>query len=235
MNERIYPNHVAIILDGNRRWAKERNLPTLNGHKQGAETLSDLVPYIVSKGTKCVSVYAFSCENFKRSEEEVTYLMDLFVNTFTTKLEKIISSNIKIVFSGRRENLRTDVINAMNSIMERTKNNSSGILNICLNYGGQQEIVDATKKIVSEVSKGNLDINDLNEENYYKYLYNDLPPIDYMIRTSGELRISNFLLYQLSYSEFYFTNVYFPDFNEKQYELAIDEYNKRQRRFGGNS
>ena len=228
------PNHVAIILDGNRRWAKERMLPTLMGHKQGADNLSELVPYIISKGTKYVTVYAFSCENFKRNEEEVKYLMDLFVDNFTNKLERIISSDIKIIFSGRRENLRDDVLNAIDGLTERTKNNKNGILNICLNYGGQQEIVDATKKIVNAVSSGELKIEDLNETSYYKYLYNDLPPVDYMIRTSGELRISNFLLYQLSYAEFYFTNVYFPDFNAEKYEIAIDEYNKRQRRYGGN-
>lgn len=234
MNEKVYPNHVAIILDGNRRWAKKRNLPTLMGHKSGADNLADLVPYIISKGTKYVTVYAFSCENFKRSEEEVKYLMDLFVENFTTKLEKIISADIKIIFSGRRENLREDVLNAIDSLTERTKNSKKGVLNICLNYGGQQEIVDATKKIVDEVSSGILKISDLDEVNYYNYLYQDLPPVDYMIRTSGELRISNFLLYQLSYAEFYFTDVYFPDFNCEQYEIAIDEYNKRQRRYGGN-
>lgn len=234
MNDRVYPNHVALILDGNRRWAKERNLPTLMGHKKGSDNLSELVPYILSKGTKYVTVYAFSCENFKRTMDEVKYLMDLFVDSFSTKLEEIISSDIKIIFSGRRDNLREDVISAMDSLMERTKNNEKGILNICLNYGGQQEIVDATKKIVHKALNGELNIDELDEKNYYKYLYNDLPPVDYMIRTSGELRISNFLLYQLSYAEFYFTDTYFPDFNKEKYEIAIDEYNKRQRRYGGN-
>lgn len=234
MSERIYPNHVAIILDGNRRWAKKRNLPTLKGHQEGAMTLSKLVPYVFSKGTKVLTVYAFSCENFKRSEEEVKYLMDLFVDNFTSKLDKIVGSDIRIVFSGRRENLRDDVINAMDSLEGKTKDHTGGILNICLNYGGQQEIVDATKKIVSLVENGKLKVDDITEENYYKYLYIDLPPIDFMIRTSGEIRISNFLLYQLSYAEFYFTDVYFPDFNREQYEIAIDEYNKRQRRYGGN-
>lgn len=229
-----YPEHVAIILDGNRRWAKERGLPTLKGHQKGFENIQSLAPYIIDKGVKYLSVYAFSTENFKRSDDEVKYLMDLFVNMFKKECAKIHEENIKIIFSGRKENLREDVLEAMEYITEKTKNNTKGVFNICLNYGGQQEIVDATKRIVKDCISGNLDINQIDENLMYKYMYNDLPPVDLMIRTSGEERISNFLNYQISYAEMYFPKVYFPDFNKEEFELAIEAFNKRERRFGGN-
>lgn len=229
-----YPNHVAIILDGNRRWAKKRNLPTLLGHKEGLKNIQNLVPYIINKGVKYLSVFAFSTENFKRSAEEVNYLMDLFVNWFNKEMKKIHKENIKIIFSGRRENLREDVKQAMDKITSETAHNTKGIFNVCLNYGGQQEIVDATKKIIKDYEKSLIKIADLNENTMYKYMYNELPPIDFLIRTSGEERISNFMMYELSYAELYFTPVLFPDFNEVEFEKAITEYNKRNRRFGGN-
>lgn len=229
-----YPEHVAIILDGNRRWAKEKGLPTLKGHQKGFENIQSLAPYIIDKGVKYLSVYAFSTENFKRSDDEVKYLMDLFVNMFKKECTKIHEENIKIIFSGRKDNLRKDVLEAMQYITEKTKNNTKGVFNICLNYGGQQEIVDATKHIVNDCISGNLDVNQIDERLMYKYMYNDLPPVDLMIRTSGEERISNFLNYQISYAEMYFPKVYFPDFNEEEFELAIEAFNKRERRFGGN-
>lgn len=235
MNNKVYPNHVAIILDGNRRWAKERGLPSLKGHKKGFENIRDLAPYIINQGVKVLSVFAFSTENFKRTEEEVKYLMDIFVEWFDKECDKIHDEDIKIVFSGRKDNLRKDVLHAMEVITERTKDNKKGIFNICLNYGGQQEIVDATKKIAEEVRDGKLNIEDINENMMYKYMYNELPPVDYMIRTSGEERISNFLIYELSYAEMYFPDVKFPDFNEEEFEKAIDIYNQRDRRFGGNT
>lgn len=226
------PNHVAIIMDGNGRWATTKGMVRTEGHKKGAETLEKLAVHILNSGTKYLSVYAFSTDNFKRPETEVSFLMNLFIKMFKTKMEKIINNNIKVVFSGRKENLRDDVLDAMNSIVEKSKNNTNGTLNICLNYGAQEEIVDATKKIVNDVQDGKLNIDDLNKELYYKYMYEDLPPIDLMIRTSGEQRLSNFMLYQLTYSELYFTDTYFPDFDEKEYDKAIDAYNNRDRRFG---
>ena len=231
----IYPNHVAIILDGNRRWAKHRGLPQLKGHQKGFENIRDLAPYIIDKGVKYLSVFAFSTENFKRTEEEVTYLMDLFVNWFKKESEKIHNENIKVVFSGRRENLREDVLEAMDYITEKTKDNTKGVFNICLNYGGQQEIVDATKKIVSDIKNGRINEEDINEQLLYKYMYQELPPIDLMIRTSGEQRISNFMIYDLSYAELYFPQVCFPDFDKEEFEKAIDAYSNRDRRFGGNT
>lgn len=232
--EKIYPEHVAIILDGNRRWAKRRGLPQLKGHQAGFENIRELTPYIIDKGVKYLSVFAFSTENFKRTEEEVKYLMDLFVNWFKKESEKIHKENIKIIFSGRRENLREDVLEAMDYITEKTKNNTKGVFNICLNYGGQQEIADGAKRLAQDVLNGLVKTDDIDEKLMYKYMYNQLPPIDLLIRTSGELRISNFMIYELSYAELYFPDVCFPDFSKEEFEKAIDKYNERERRFGGN-
>ncbi len=232
MNEIKIPNHVAIIVDGNGRWAKERNLPRSKGHDAGFKRLKEITSYAFDKGVKIVSIYVFSTENFKRSAEEVNHLMDLFVTGF--KKDKFYQKeNIKVVFSGRKEPLRKDVIEATKTITEETKNNTKGILNICLNYGGRSEIIDATKKIVSDVINNKLDINSLDEEKYGSYLYQELPDVDLMIRTSGEERLSNFLLWQNSYAEFYFPKTYFPDFTKEEFDKALLVYTSRDRRYGG--
>ena len=225
------PNHVAIILDGNGRWAIKRGLKRSMGHKAGFDNLKKLSKHIFKMGVKVLSVFAFSTENFKRDKEEVDYLMDLLVTQFKKLINK--KDNVKIVFSGSRENLREDVINTIEEIEEMTKENDEHIFNICFNYGGRLEIIDATKKIVKDCENGLLDINDLNEETYKKYLYNDVPDIDLLIRTSGELRISNFMLYELSYAEMYFPDILFPDFDNKEFDKAISLYQNRDRRFGG--
>lgn len=226
------PKHLAIIVDGNGRWAKERNLPRSKGHDAGFKRLKEITNYGFNKGIEVISVYVFSTENFKRSKEEVDHLMNLFVNGF--KNDKFyLKENIKVIFSGRSIQLRKDVLDAMDKITEETFSNTKGILNICLNYGGRSEIIDATKKIVEDITNNKLDINDLNEESYKNYLYQNLPDVDLMIRTSGELRLSNFLLYQNSYAEFYFPKTYFPDFDTDEFDKAILEYTKRDRRFGG--
>ena len=235
MNEVKVPNHVAIIMDGNRRWAKEKGLITLKGHQAGFENLKELSKYIFNKGTKYLSVFAFSTENFKRSEEEVKYLMDMVVTEIPKLIKEFNKNNIKVMFSGRRDRLRKDVLKVIDDCANQTLDNNAGILNICLNYGGQQEIVDACKKIASLVKEDKLDLDKINEESFYNYLYNELPAIDLMIRTSGEYRISNFLIYQLAYAEMYFTNVYFPDFNTACYDEALASFNKRDRRFGGSN
>lgn len=232
--EKFYPEHVAIILDGNRRWAKRQGLPQLKGHQKGFENIRDLVPYIIDKGVKYLSVFAFSTENFKRTEEEVKYLMDLFVDMFKKECDNIHKEDIKIVISGRRENLRPDVLEAIDYITEKTKDNKRGVFNVCLNYGGQQEIADGTKRIVEDVQAGKISVDDIDENLLYKYMYNELPPIDLLIRTSGEERISNFMIYSLSYAEMYFPEVCFPAFDKDEFEKAIDVYNSRERRFGGN-
>ena len=230
MDDRKIPNHVAIFMDGNRRWATEKGKSPSMGHLEGSKTLEKTGMYIFSTGVKYLSVFAFSTENFKRSEEEVTYLMDLLIKGFKSTCEKFVKNGIRVTISGRKTNLRDDILKAVEEIEDKTKYGTVGTLNICFNYGGQAEIEDAAKKLAIDYKDGKVDLDNVD---FNKYLYHDLPPIDLMIRTSGEMRISNFMLYQLAYGELYFTNKYFPDFDEKEYELAIDEYNKRKRRFGG--
>ncbi|CCZ89710.1 isoprenyl transferase [Coprobacillus sp. CAG:605] len=235
MNEEKIPNHVAIILDGNRRWAKEHKLPKLEGHRRGFENIRKLTNYIFSRGVKYLSVFAFSTENFKRTQDEVKYLMDMFVKEFKKEYVSLHKDNIKVIFSGRKSGLRSDVLEAMEEISSLTKDNTGGVFNICLNYGGHAEIVDATKDIVKLVLDNKLSIDDITEEDFAKHLYQDLPPIDLMIRTSGEVRLSNFMLWQLSYAEMYFPDCHWPAFNENEFDKAIRAYNGRERRFGGNS
>ncbi len=221
------PNHVGIILDGNGRWATERGLKRTAGHLAGYKNLLDISKYILNSGTKYLSVFAFSTENFNRPKEEVNYLMDLFIKGFGNDSHIFNEEDIKVVFSGRRDRLSSKVLKAMDKMTEDTKNNQKGILNICLNYGGRSEIVDAVNMIIKDGTK------EVTEETFKKYLYNDLPDIDFMIRTSGEVRISNFMLWQISYAELYFPKCYFPDFNHEEYDKALREFTKRDRRFGG--
>ena len=221
------PNHVGIILDGNGRWAKEKGLKRTAGHLAGYKNLLDISKYIFDKGTKYLSVFAFSTENFNRPQEEVDYLMDLFMKGFSRDGDFFNKENVKVIFSGKRDKLNDKVLAAMDKMVEDTKNNTKGVVNICLNYGGRSEIVDAVNKIVND------GIKDITEDTFKKYLYHDLPDIDFMIRTSGEIRISNFMLWQISYAELYFPKCYFPDFNHEEYDKALIEYTKRDRRFGG--
>ena len=228
MEELKIPNHVAIIVDGNGRWAKKRNLPRMKGHDAGFKNLKKICKYALARGVKVMSLYVFSTENFKRSEEEVGHLMDLFVLMFNKEKNFFIEKGIKVVFSGGDAPLPDKVIKLRDKLAELTKNNKNGIVNICLNYGGRREIVDATKKIIHD----GIPEEDITEELFEKYLYQDLPPVDLMIRTSGELRLSNFLLWQNAYAEFYFPGILFPDFSEKDFDDAILAYNNRDRRFG---
>lgn len=231
MSEEILkiPTHVGIIVDGNGRWAKEKGLSRSMGHKAGADNLEKIARYAFECGVKVLSLYVFSSDNFKRSKEEVDYLMNLFTNKFKKDAKIYNKENIKVVFSGRREPLRDDVLKTIDEITETTKNNTKGIINFCLNYGGQFEIIDAVKKMCQE----SVDIENLDIDTFSHYMYQDLPTIDLLIRTSGEQRLSNFMLWQCSYAEFYFPNTYFPDFNKDEFDLAILKYNKRDRRFGG--
>ena len=221
------PNHVAIILDGNGRWALERGLKRTDGHYAGYKNVLKLSRHILNTGTKYLSVYAFSTENFNRPQEEVDYLMNLFVKAMKANISYFNKENVKVVFSGRKDRLSDKVLKEMDKMKKSTENNTLGTLNICINYGGRAEIIDAVNKIIKDNKK------DVSEEEFSKYLYNELPEIDFMIRTSDEMRISNFMLWQLSYAELYFTSVYFPDFDESEYDKALLEYNKRERRFGG--
>ena len=162
MNDNIIPKHVSIIMDGNGRWATKRGLKRSEGHLEGSKTLEKIALYAIKKGVKVLSVYAFSTDNFKRSEEEVNYLMNLFILMFTKKMKKIKKNNIKVIFSGRSEGLRSDVLEAMDKITNDTSNNENGILNICINYGGQEEIVDGIKRIVKDVNNNKISIDDID-------------------------------------------------------------------------
>lgn len=226
------PGHVAIIMDGNGRWAVNRGLKRTKGHQKGAEVLKKISEYVYDKGIKILSVFAFSTENWKRDKEEIDYLMDLFIKAFKENFEAVKKKGVKVVFSGVKTRLSDKVLAQMKKMTDETKDNKNGVFNICLNYGGQDEIVEATKKICKDVSDGNLNIDDINSKMYNKYLFNDLPPIDLMIRTSGEYRISNFMLWQLAYSELYFTDTLWPDFTNEELDKAIESFNNRDRRFG---
>lgn len=226
-------NHIGIIVDGNGRWAKEKGKSRSEGHKAGAETLEKIILYINEKKiAKNLSLYVFSTENFNRSPEEVNYLMELFMKWFKKCKEKYKNANIKVLFSSQKEFLKPEIVKAIDELEEATKDNTGLVVNFCLSYGGRQEIVDATKKIATDVLEKKLNINDINEELFKKYLYKNLPDIDFLIRTSGENRVSNFMLWQISYAEMYFPKVYFPDFTPEQLEKGVKEYEKRDRRFG---
>lgn len=233
MEEKKIPTHVGIIMDGNGRWATSQGLSRSEGHKAGYETIKNILKVIFKKNVKVLSVFAFSTDNFKREEKEVTYLMDLFIKGFKELQKTYNEDNIKIVFSGLSEPLRKDVLESMDKLMEETKNNTGGIFNVCLNYGGQVEIVNTTKKLIEKVQNGELTIDDINEETFRQNLFQDLPPLDLIIRTSGEFRLSGFMLYNSAYAEYYFTDTYFPDFNVEELDKALDSYNKRDRRYGG--
>lgn len=228
------PKHVGIIMDGNGRWALEKGLKRSAGHKAGAENLKKLCNHIYDLGIPVLSVYAFSTENFKRQQEEVDYLMNLFIEMFQREFSFLKEKNIKVVFSGRKNNLNDKVLTAMKKITEETKDNTRGIFNVCLNYGGQYEILDMVENILEKYENGEINKKDLSLELINENLYQNLPQLDFVIRTSGEQRISNFMIYQSAYAEYYFPKTYFPDFDEKEFDLAILEYQKRNRRFGGN-
>ena len=232
-NEMILPKHVGIIMDGNGRWAKKRGLKRSFGHKAGAKNLEKLLKHIFKRGIPYVSVYAFSTENFNRSDEEVNYLMDLFVKYFNKKKNVFIKNQIRVLVSGSKENLRDDVLEGIKNLEESTKEFNHFTFNICLNYGGRLEIVDAIKKISQEIHNNKLKLEDINEKLVSHYMYQDLPDLDFVIRTSGEQRISNFMLWQSSYAEYYFPQTLFPDFDEKEFDKALEEFNNRNRRFGG--
>ncbi len=228
-NQLKIPTHVGIIVDGNGRWAKERGLSRLKGHDAGFENLRQLIKYIHARGIKYLSLYVFSTENFKRDRAEVEHLMDLFVLMYKKYQRDFIDNNIKVIFSGRDAPLPPRVLRVRDELAAATKDNTGGVVNFCLNYGGRAELIDAVKKLI----KAGIDPDTLQEEDLRHYLYQDLPDVDLMIRTSGELRLSNFLLWQNSYAEFYFPKTKFPDFHAVDFDQAILEYTARDRRFGG--
>lgn len=230
-NKYNLPQHIGIIMDGNRRWAKEHHLSTIVGHKQGYNTLVKIADYCLKRGIKMLTVYAFSTENWKRSKHEVKFLLGLLKWALRNEIKDLNKKNIKIQVLGKIDKFSKDIQALIREAIETTKHNTRGVLNLALNYGGRAEIVEATRKIVklyNKVSPLKIDENLIS-----KYLYtNGEPDPDLIIRTSGELRMSNFLLWQGAYSELYFTDKKWPEFTEKDFDKAIEEYNRRKRRFG---
>ena len=224
------PEHVAIILDGNGRWAKKRLMPRSYGHKNGAENVVDIALHAKNIGVKHLTLYAFSTENWKRPEEEVNYLMDLMIKFINEKLKRLMEEDCRLNFLGDLEKLPEKTKKACIDAHEKTINNKSLDVNIAINYGGRDEINNAIRNIIKDGIKE----DEINEDLFRSYLYTkDMKDPDLLIRPGGELRISNFLIYQLAYSEFYFTDTLWPDFNEDEFDKAIISYTKRDRRYGG--
>lgn len=227
------PQHVAFIMDGNGRWAKRKGLPRLVGHNAGTETLKKIVKESKRLGIRYITFYAFSTENWKRPSDEVEGLMNILVKFIKSEIDEINENNIRINILGDIMKLPSYAKVQVEYALELTQNNSSMDFNIALNYGGRDEILRAVKKVVSDVEEGKIFIDDLDESLFSNYLYTQgMPDPDLLIRTSGELRLSNFMLWQLAYSEFTFEKVLWPDFDELSLQKSIYEYQKRNRRFG---
>jgi undecaprenyl diphosphate synthase len=226
------PKHVAIILDGNRRWAKQRLLPSFEGHRRGYKTLTKIADEAFDMGIPYLSAYIFSTENWKRAKDEVDYLMDLALEIFTKDLKKFHKKGYRIRWFGVPDDLSEAHVRAIADSEETTKNNTGGQLCLCFNYGGKREIVEAVKKVIGDgVAAENID-----ETLLASYMQNaDVPDVDLMIRTSGEQRISNFLLWRIAYAEMLFIKKHFPAFTPKDFRRAVNEYMGRDRRFGGNT
>lgn len=228
------PEHIAIIMDGNGRWAKRRSLPRTAGHQEGMKRVVDIVEVANDIGIKYLSLYAFSTENWKRPKREIDALMNILVRYIRNELDKIHKNNIKIEIMGDISLLPKLPRKEVEKAIEKTKDNSKMVLNIGLNYGGRDEIVRGVKRILKDVRAGKIDEKDIDVELISKYLYtNNIPDPDLLIRPSGEIRLSNFMLYQVAYTEFWFSNIYWPDFTEEYLYKAIIDYQKRNRRFGG--
>ena len=231
---RIMPKHIAIIMDGNRRWARAKNKEASEGHRAGAENLENIAKYCNKLGVKYLTVYAFSTENWKRSKEEVSALMILLRNYLKKFAKSANKENIRIKILGNVEVLDLGLKKSINDVIEKTKNCTGLTLNIAFNYGGRAEITNATKIIANKVKNNEINIEDIDEEMVGKFLYTEnCPDPDLLIRPGGELRTSNVLPWQLVYSEFYFTDKYWPDFGNDDLLEAIDTFNKRNRKFGG--
>ncbi len=221
--------HLAIILDGNRRWARERGLSTFEGHREGYERIKDVSKWCLERNIKILTVYAFSTENWNRSKEEVKYLMTLMNKAFSEELDELNKLGFKINIIGSRDRISKTIKKNIEKIENETKNNKKAILNICFNYGGRLEIVEAVKKIVEE----GIEVDKINEELISKYIwFKGQPEPDLIVRTSGEKRLSGFLTWTSVYSELYFPRCYWPDFDEKELDKAIKEFERRNRRFG---
>lgn len=228
------PNHIAIILDGNGRWAKKRKMPRTFGHHEGTKTIRNIALAANKLGVKAMTVYAFSTENFKRDANEVSYIFKLPKEFFDLYLKELIENNVQLRYIGHLEMAPQETRDIIENAISQTKQNDGLILTFAFIYGGRDEIVETTKKLCQQCLNGEINIQDINEDYFEKNLMTtDLPPVDLMIRTSGEYRLSNFLPWQLAYAEFIFTDVYWPDFNEDELHRCIAIYQGRERRFGG--
>lgn len=228
------PKHIGIIMDGNGRWAKNRKMTRTFGHKEGSERAIEIVEAAYKINVKSLTLYAFSTENWKRPDEEISKLMDLLAFYIKSQLEKIKKNNIRIKVLGDYKVFPDKIVKLIDAALQETKSNDKMILNIGLNYGGQSEIVRASKMICEDLIAGNISLDEINTESFKDYLYTrGQEDLDLLIRPSGELRVSNFLLYQLAYSEFYFSNILWPDFHEEEFYKAICDFQNRNRRYGG--
>ncbi|WP_417900533.1 isoprenyl transferase [Bacillus haimaensis] len=228
------PQHIAVIMDGNGRWAKKRALPRVAGHHEGMKTVRKITKSANSLGVKVLTMYAFSTENWKRPKLEVDFLMKLPEEFLGTFLPELMEENVQVRLMGNKSDLPAHTLRAVENAMEKTKDNTGLILNFALNYGGRDEILRAVKNAATDIQDNKLTMEQLSEEVFSTYLFsNQLPDPDLLIRTSGEIRLSNFMLWQLAYAEFYFTDVLWPDFDESHLFEAISSYQQRGRRFGG--
>lgn len=227
------PAHVAIIMDGNGRWARRRAMPRFLGHRQGVKALKKAVRYASNQGIETLTVYAFSTENWQRPKEEVKFLLDLMNKTFVQEIDELYSENVKIVLIGDRDSVSSEILKVWHNAEQRTAKNTGLTLNVAFNYGARQELVQATKNLAVKVAMGEMSVNDITADTVSNELYTrHCSDPDLIIRTGGELRLSNFLLWQAAYSEIYVSDVLWPDFDENHFTEALQEYSQRERRFG---
>ncbi len=228
------PQHVAIIMDGNGRWAAQRHLPRIAGHRRGIRSVREIITFAREIGIKALTLYAFSNENWNRPAKEITQLMILLEHYLNKELDTMMKNGIRLRAVGQIDRLQDSVSRLIHAVEEKTKENNKMTLVLALSYGGRTEIIDAVKKVYKDLQTEKLSLKDLDEPHFSNYLYTqDIPDPDLMIRTSGEIRVSNFLLWQVAYTELYFTKTLWPDFRKKDFLLALHDYQGRERRFGG--
>ena len=227
------PQHIAIIMDGNGRWAKKRGLTRSVGHRAGMEKIREITQLCSDFGVKILTIYAFSCQNWKRPPREVNFLMSGFKRYLDKEKDDLNKKGTRFRVIGRRRRLSSSLQNKIEEVMSLTKDNKDFFLNLAIDYGGQEEIIDAAKALIKEVVRGNLAVEEIDIDLFKQYLYlKDLPSPDLLIRTGGEYRVSNFLLWHIAYTELWMTPVFWPDFGEKEFLMALKDYAKRERRFG---
>lgn len=233
MDEPVPLKHVAIIMDGNRRWAENKHVPKLWGHKEGVQTLKRLVKHSAKRKLKYLTVYAFSSENWQREQDEVDYLFELFARVITDELQELHEANVRLRFIGKLSEMPEGLQEKFKTAVERTKNNTGLNVQVALNYGSRVEITEAFKEIAEKIQRGEVKPEDITPDMVSAHLYTrEIPDPDLIIRTGGEMRLSNYLLWQAAYTELYVTNTMWPEFNEEEFDLAIQDFANRQRRYG---